>query len=201
MIAKFAAAVAIAAAALTAAGAAKAQDLNAMNNAFNAQLNAAMGRVQGNIVNQNMNDPRVVAAWRQNPRGMSLQQYAYAYAATGGFTPQGMANYNNTSQNIARQQQQAWAGYQGAVQNYRNAYNGWTAGQSANMQEAGRGLMGQQSYYNPYNGQNVALRYIQPGQTWSQGGYTYSMAPDGNYYASTGNGYWTRINPAAMSPR
>jgi hypothetical protein len=187
--------------ALAGAGGAQAQDITAMFNAQVAQQRAQEQAVIGGFVNQNMNNPQIVAAWRRNPRGMTLQQYAYAYAATGGFTPQGYANYGAASGQINARNQAAWQSYQQGVQNYRNAYNGYTGGFSANQQEAGRGLMGQQSYYNPANGQNVSLGYIQPGTTWSQGGYTYRMAPNGQYYATTGNGYWTPVNPSGRSPR
>ena len=187
--------------ALAAAGAAQAQDINAMFNAQVAQQRAQEQAVIGGVVNENMNNPQIVAAWRQNPRGMTLQQYAYAYAATGGFSPQGYANYGAASRQINARDQAAWQSYQQGAQAYRDAYNAYTNGFSANQQEAGQGLMGQQSYYNPANGQNVTLGHTQPGATWTEGGYTYQMAPNGQYYATTGNGYWTPVKPSARSPR
>ena len=57
-------------------------DINALNARMNAQMNAAMNQRTNSIVQGNINNPQIVAAWRANPRGMSLQQYAYMWGAT-----------------------------------------------------------------------------------------------------------------------
>ena len=173
-------------------------DINGMNAAFNARMNAQMNGQQAQIVGANMNDPRVMAMYRQNNRGLTPQQFAYQYAATGGFTPQGMQRYYDTSNQINNQTKQAWNGYQGAVQNYNNAYQGWTGGYAQNQQEAGRVMTGSQTYYDPASNSTVALRYLQPGQSYNDPstGRVYSMGANGQYWSSNGNGYWTQVNPA-----
>ena len=196
-------AVALAAAPAAASAQFANMDLNAMNNAFNARMNGQMAQQQNNITRQVLSDPRAMALYPTCGRGLTREQFAYKYAATAGCTAQGARAYMNNEANNSARVQRSWQGYQGAVQNYREAYGGWTAAQSANMQEAGRGLMGNGTYYDPAAGRNVELRYIQPGQTYrdSASGRTYAMDPNGRYWSTTGNGAWTPVNPAVRSPR
>ena len=121
VFAKTGIAAAIAFAALSAAPAAHAQNflntnLTAMNNQFNQRMNAQMAQQRNAIVQRNLTDPRVMAAYRAGVCGYGLtpQQFAYKYAATGGCTAQGYANYNNTSRAIA-------ANEGAAMQRYRMA--------------------------------------------------------------------------------
>ncbi|MBL8590960.1 MAG: hypothetical protein JNK46_20680 [Methylobacteriaceae bacterium] len=183
------------------AGSAAAQDLNAMNNAFNARMNAQMGAMQNSIIQQNLNNPQVMAMYRQHlAQGgrMSPQQFAYAYAATGGFSAQGYANYQATSNQIAAQQQQAMQGYRAAQDASRQAIGAWNQGFSNNMQEAGRNLMGQGSYVDPRSGGNVALNYLpSAGPSYNpQTGMYYAQDGAGRYWASRGDGYWVPMAPA-----
>ena len=91
-------------------------DFNRMNNDLTAQMNARMAQQQQQIVQNNLNDPQVMAAYRAGVCGPGLtpQQFAYKYAATGGCTAQGYANYNNTSRQIANSDA-------AAMQRYRDA--------------------------------------------------------------------------------
>ncbi len=178
-------------------------DINALNAQMNARMNQQMNQQQNSITANVLNNPQAMALYPTCGRGLTPQQFAYKYAATGGCTAAGYRAYMNQSQQIAGQQQQAWRGVQQAEQNYRNSYNGWTAGQSANMQEAGRNLGGQATYYDPAAGRNVQLGYVQPGQAYRDAatGRTYAMDPNGRYWSTTGDGRWTQVNPAARSPR
>jgi hypothetical protein len=143
-------------AALAAAPAAHAQglpdftrmNLNQMNQNFNNGLNAQMMQRQQQIVGQNMNDPRVIAAYRQNPRGMSFPQFAYMYGATAGFTPQGMANYNNTSNQIAANDAAAFRSYQQAQAARAQAMQQQQQGFYNNQYQAGMQLRGCQYRQN-----------------------------------------------------
>ncbi len=181
--------------------AASAQDLNAMNNAFNAQLNAQMGATQNSIIRRNLADPHVMALYRQHlAQGgrMTPEQFAYAYAATGGFTPQGYANYNNTSRQIGEQLQGSMQGLRNAEAARAQAQGQWSAGYINNQQEAGRGLMGQGSYVDPRSGSPVQLDYLPSAQPSynPQTGMYYMQDANGNYYASRGDGNWVPMAPA-----
>jgi hypothetical protein len=168
-----------------ATGGAWGQDISAMYNQWAAGQNAQMGQMLNGVVQQNMNDPRVVAMYNQAVasgqfRG-DLATFAYTYAATGGFSAEGMRAYADTSQQIARNEQQAWAGYQGAVQDYRDAYAGYTQGHSNNMQEAGRGLNGQSTYYG-YGGAQVLPHTWQANTVHDWQGQRYYVDQAGQYW-------------------
>lgn len=174
-------------------------DLTAYFNMWAANQNAQMNRLHNGIVQQNMNDPRVVALYQQMVasgqfRG-DLATFAYQYAATGGFTQQGMQAYAATSQDIANKERQAWTGYQGAVGAYRDAYNGYAGGYSANQAEAGAGLNGQ-STYSGYHGQQQLPHTWQPNTQHMHQGNRYYVDHGGQYWMAdpNGSGYWYPLN-------
>lgn len=178
-------------------------DINALNAQMNARMNQQMAQQQNSIVASVLNNPQAMALYPTCGRGLTPQQFAYKYAATGGCTAAGYRAYMNQSQQMAGRQQQAWRGVQQAEGNYRDAYNGWTAGQSANMQEAGRGLTGQGTYYDPSAGRNVQLGYLPSAQPYRDPntGRVYAQDGNGQYWSTTGDGRWTQVNPARRSPR
>jgi hypothetical protein len=72
------------------------------------QLSQQMQQTQANIIQQNLQNPQVQAMYQQHrAQGgtMSPEQFAYMYSATGGFPPEGMANYNRTTQDIQQRDQ------------------------------------------------------------------------------------------------
>ncbi len=205
---KSAAALAVSAAVCAAPSAAAAQnflnmDLNAMNQQFNARMNQQMATQQEQVIQQVLRSPQAMAMYPTCGRGLTPRQFAYKYAATGGCTAAGAQAYMRQSQDIARRDQQAFQGYQGAVQTYRNAYNGWTAGQSANLQEAGRGLMGRQTYYDPQSGRNLDMSYLPQGNGYydPRSGRSYVQDGRGGYVSAGADGVWRPVGPAARAPR
>jgi hypothetical protein len=191
------------AAIMAAVGAASAQDftqmdISGMNNQWAAGQNSQMQTMQNDLVSQNMNNPQVIAMYNQQVASGqfygSLADFAYKYAATGGFSAQGYANYNNTTNQTADQQRRAMVDYNSSVDNYRDAYNGYTGGYSDNSQESGRGLMGQSTYYG--NGTSQALPH-----TWEAGSYNnyqgnqYHVDQSGNYWMAdpNGSGSWQQM--------
>ncbi len=151
----------------------------------NQQAAEQVAYVQG-IVQQNMANPQIQAQYRQalaNGYRGSIDQYAYGYAATGGYTPQGYANYEATSAQIAAQQQNAMNGYQAAVQNSRNAIDGLNDVYSRNTNEAGNGLMGNGTYSSPYpNANQVLPDGWQPNTVNHYQGQDYWVDHAGNYF-------------------
>ena len=71
-----------------------------------------------------------------------------------------MANYNNTSRQIAARDAASVASYRQGQANYAAAIAERNGHASANIQEAGRGLQGQATYYNPMTGGYVPLSYM-----------------------------------------
>src|SRR5205823_5656899 len=77
-------------------------------------MNQQMQQQQAGIVQQNMQNPQVQAMHQDYiHRGgtMNFQQFAYNYAATGGFSAEGMARYNQSEQNIQQNERSAYDAY------------------------------------------------------------------------------------------
>jgi len=165
------------------------QDLTQMYNQQVQQQNAYFQQCTQQITQANMGNPQVQYAYQQyRAQGgpASFEQFAYMYAATGGFSQQGVQNYNQTSQNINAQQQNAWNGYQQAQQQSQQAINQWQNGYYRNQNEAGYNLTGQATYSTP-NGPQVLNYTNQPGY-YQVNGQNYYMDPGGNYYYVHPNG-------------
>jgi len=164
-------------------------DITQMYNQQVQQNNAYFQSQTQQMVQANMANPQVQYAYQQFlGRGgqASFEQFAYYYAATGGFSQQGIQNYNQTSQNINAQQQSAWNGYQQAQQQRQQAVQQWQSGYYQNQREAGYNLNGQATYSTPA-GPQVLYYNQQPGYS-QQNGQNYYMDPGGNYYYVHPNG-------------
>ena len=86
-------------------------DLNAMNNAFNANLNAAMAQSQSRIVAQVLQSPDFQAKYQAflgQGGQASPEQYALEYARFGGFTPEGIARGKVESKLLTRMGGKEW---------------------------------------------------------------------------------------------
>ncbi len=184
-----------------AAGTAAAQDFTQMDLSgwYNSQVqqqNAYMNNMQEQIIQQNMANPQIVAMYNQMVASGQfhgdLSTFAYNYAATGGF--QNTRGYYDTSNNIVNNERRAWNEYQGSVENYRNAYGGYTGGFSENMQEAGRGLMGQSTYYGYSGSQQLPHTWGANTTNYHQGNYYY-VDESGTYWMADPNnsGQWFRL--------
>ncbi len=174
---------------------AAAQDWNAINRAFDGQLNAQMAGTQDAIIRQNMADPRIQAMYAQAVasgqfRG-TLADYAYAYAATGGFSQQGYGNLMASNAQIAGQHDRMMADYWASQQAMRDAFAGWTGGFAANQAEAGLGLTGQSTYQGGYGAQQVPHTW-QPGGFYGWNGNTWHVDQTGQYWMAdpNGSGWW-----------
>jgi len=174
--------------------------LNCMQR-LQAEQNAEMGRRTQQIVQQAMQNPDCQAKYQQfRARGGQLpfDQYAYLYAATGGFTPRGIAYFRQTEARNHANEMQAWQGVLdaeaargGAQQEYMDRYH---EGQN----RAGLNLMSQGSYVNPNTGQTVQLPYIGPNTRFQdpQTGQVYARDDNGNFWAGQPNGTWSPMQPA-----
>ena len=170
-------------------------DITGMYNAWAQGQQMEMQAMQQQIIQQNMNDPNVIALYNQQvAAGLfqgDLASFAYKYAATGGMSAQGYANYNNTTNQIAEQYRGAYNDYNEGLQNYRDAYSGYTGGYATNAAEAGRGLMGQSTYQGYGNGQ-VLPHTWQPNSYNTYNGNSYYVDEGGRYYMAdpNGSGVW-----------
>lgn len=158
-----------------------------------------MQQSQQQIVQQNMNNPQVQALYQQHlMQGgrMSFEQFAYMYAATGGFSPQGIQNYYATSRQITAQEQQAYQGYLAAQRQRALAQRGLAEGFDRIMNESGHMLGGNSTYVHPGTGQPVVLPHVRPGEIHrDQAGQAYQMDNLGIYYVQAPNGLWYPMQP------
>ena len=141
-------------------------DYGAMADAVERQRAAQMQQmrqVEGQIVQQAMQDPVCQAHYRQHlAQGGQTPWPAFAYqcAATGRFSPEGMQAFRqNELRNQQAEQQRAMAlreteRARGAAQRQ------WMDGYARNQAEAGRVMQGQGSWTDPRTGQQHALPYM-----------------------------------------
>ena len=188
---------------VVAASAASAQDFtrmdfNAMNNAFNARMNASIASQERSIVNRNLNDPRVQAAYREHlAQGgrATPQQFAYWYAATAGGTPQGIANFEAAEARNRINELNALNRLRQAQAARGQAQADLWAGYHRNNAEFGKLLMGNSTYINPNTGSSYVLPHtLQAGQSYRDGAGNYFQTDArGNKYIYN-NGWWYPLN-------
>ena len=199
----------IAASALAVAAAlpteASAQDYGAMlrqSQMQSNQMSQQMNQMIGGMLQQKMQDPQVRAGYAQylanmRSRGLpevSFAAYAERHIATRGFTPEGMAFARNVDAGIQAQQQAGIRGLRdaeaargAAQQNNRDSY-------FRNQQEAGRGLMGQSTYYGQGGFQNALPHTWQPNTSHVYQGNTYVVNQSGQYYVRGADGWMYPVN-------
>ena len=170
-------------------------DTNALFTQMNGAMNRQMAGVERQVIAQAMNDPRCTAMYRDHRMqgGMlTPEQFAYEYAATGGFTPQGMANYRASEAANQAGERAAWRGLQQAEAARGSAQAEQAAHFAVNQQEAGRGLMGQSMWTEPTCGLSVALPQTLPPSTVHHdphSGRTFGTDASGNLFLWD-QGWW-----------
>jgi hypothetical protein len=182
---------------------AAAQDYTAMINAQMAQMDATLAQAQqqvNGIVQQKMQDPAVQAAYQRHvaqARASGLtpwnfETFAYNYAATGGFSAQGVAAWQqNEAANNARVMS-AWQGLQAAQADRAAAQADLSAGFARNQNEFGNQLMGN-STFSSANGYSSVLPHTWQANTYhNYDGNTYYVDQGGRYYAYS-NGSWVPL--------
>lgn len=182
---------------------ASAQDFTAMINARMAQMNQMLARGQqgvNNIVAQKMQDPAVQRAYQiaaaqaraQGRQPQDFQTYAYYYAATNGFSAQGLQNLRNVDASNQAQEQAAFQALQQAQQNRSNAIAGLNSGFSNNQNTFGNSLLGNSTFVAP-NGYASVLPHTWQANTYhNYNGTTFYVDNGGRYYAAS-NGYWVPL--------
>ena len=136
---------------LIAASTAHAQDLmnidvNAMNNAWNAQQNDMMNAQLNQMIWANANGPYVQQAYVQQVNtGLfygSIEEFAYKWIVTGGMSAEGYGRAMDTNAQIDSQHQTMMNGYWDSMGNYQSAYDGYTGGYAENQGQAGMIMLG-----------------------------------------------------------
>lgn len=173
------------------------------------QLNQIVGQGDQQVdalVHQAMQDPSlqlryqqyVQQAQQQGTQVLDFYTYTYYYLATNGFSQQGVAAWQAGEAANNAKVQQAYQGYQAAVENYRNTFAEGQRQTFENNWEMGNVIAGNSTWTNPSTGQNYTLPYagVEPGQSWydpnsgmyfwynpyNQQNGPYYISPDGQYY-------------------
>ena len=152
------------------------------------------------IVQQTMVNPDCAGKYRRYLTyggRMNYETFAYYYAATRGFSPEGIAYFNQTELRNNAAEMAALMRLRDAEQQSGQAIGQWQNGFSANQNEFGNLLMGNSTYFNPQTGTNQVLQHVQPNvpTTDPNTGHVYQMDNLGNYYVMMPNGSWYPMGP------
>lgn len=166
------------------------------------QLTQQMQQAQANIIQQNLQNPQVQAMYQQHlAQGgtMTPEQFAYNYAATGGFSPEGMANYNRTTQDIQQRDQASINAYRD--NQYRNNVDMQNRFQRNDeiAHQRGNLLNGTTEYVDPSTGAQYNLSHTtQPNSPTYNPNTGESFYPDnqGNYQRIDQNGWQNGLEEA-----
>jgi hypothetical protein len=164
------------------------------------QLAAQMQAGEQQIVQQAMQDPNCQALYQQHLAGggqLPFHQFAWQYAATGGFTPDGIARFQRGERGNQEREGQSLAGYRNAQYQRGLAQNGYAQGYFHNQAEAGNVLQGNSSWVDPQSGQTRALAYM-GGNAYvdANTGQQFVRDDSGQYYTRDSYGNWYAMNPA-----
>lgn len=177
-----------------------AQDFNAMNAAFNQQMNAQMQAATNNIVQTNMRDPYIQQQYRiyqQQGGQLNFPGYCFRYAETGGFTPEGTRRAMNTSNQIHQQDMGNYSGYvEYSRRMKQQTYDERNATQDKWARQRGENLTAQSTYVNESDGSSWQLpNNASPGQMFQDGrtGTFFTMDGQGQYWMNNGHG-WQPMN-------
>lgn len=164
------------------------------------QLEREMQARTADIVQRTMQNPDCWAKYQQHlAQGgtLSYPQFAYQYAATGGFTPDGIRRYRESEQQNQQKERQAWQDWQRAQRERGQAQQNHADGYGRNQNQAGDVLQGRSWWIDPTTGQTQSLPYLGPNQGYVdyQTGNRYWRDESGRYAVQTPTGQWYWMVP------
>jgi hypothetical protein len=181
----------------------QAQDYGAMVQQSMNRMNQIVRQAEqraGDAVQQRMQNPQVQQQYQQYVRQMqsqgrppmNFQTYAYYHVYTNGFSQGGIDHMRNNEAGIRAREMQSVQGLRDAQANRARVMQQQRDSYFHNQQEAGRGLMGQSTYYG-YGGQRV-LPHTWQNNSWHQyQGQQYHVDEGGRYYVRGNDGYYYPI--------
>ena len=173
-----------------------AQDLNAMNAAFNQQMNAQMQSTTNNIVLTNTRNPWVQQQYRlyqQQGGRLDFPNYCFRYAETGGMTWEGTQKAMQSSNQIHQQDMNNYQRYVDGSRAMQQATYDWRNHvQDKWARQRGENLTAQSTYVNGSTGSSWQLpNNASPGQVFQDGrtGTAFWMDGQGQYWMNNGQGW------------
>lgn len=165
-----------------------------------ANLSARMQQAEQQLVQRVMQDPRCQAMYQQHLAGggrLTFEQFAWQYAATAGFTPDGIARFRAGEASNQQREHAAWQAYREAEQQRGEAQQANMDGYARNQREAGRVMRGDSSWVDPTTGAQRAVSYLGPNDAVDPGtGQRFHRDDTGRYYAQGADGLWYPMQPA-----
>ena len=161
-----------------------------------ANMAAQMQQMQQGIVQQNMQNPQVQQMYQQHlAQGgtMSFEQFAYGYAATGGYSQQGKQQYYQNEQMIQRNEQAAIGRYRDSQAENYQAMQDMHQRNSEIAHHRGNTLNGTTDYRDPSNGNTYNLPHNMPPNSYQydyNSGQVFRNDQQGNYQRGGNDGYW-----------
>lgn len=164
------------------------------------QLDREIQARTADIVQRTMQNPDCYAKYQQHlAQGgtLSYPQFAYQYAATGGFTPEGIQRYRTSEQQNQQREHEAWQELQRAQRQRQRAQQQHADRYSRNQNQAGDILQGRSWWIDPTTGQRQSLPYIGPNQGYvdPNTGNRYWRDESGRYAVQTPSGQWAWMVP------
>ena len=164
------------------------------------QLDREMQARTADIVQRTMQNPDCYAKYQQHlAQGgtLSYAQFAYQYAATGGFTPDGIRRYRQSEQQNQQAEYQKWQELQQAQRQRGQAQQQYADSYRRNQSQAGDVLQGKSWWIDPTTGQTQSLPYLGPNQGYvdPQTGNRYWRNEQGYYAVQTPGGQWYWMTP------
>lgn len=162
-------------------------------------MSQQMRQMESGIVQRNMQNPEVQARYQQYRASggtMSFDQFAYQYAATAGFTPDGVGRWNQSERSIQQREQQAVQQYRQNQEQNAEALRQMHQRNADIARQRGNLLNGTTDYIDPSTGERHNLPHtIQPNTGYYDSGTNqgYYNDPQGNYYRGTPNGDWQEL--------
>jgi hypothetical protein len=166
------------------------------------QLSQTMAQRQHQMLQQRMQDPQVQSAYRahlQQMRSTGRQPMDFAtftgeYIYTNGFSREGIAHRNRIESGNRAAEMNRWQGVRVAEQNRASSMQQQRDSYSENQREAGRGLMGQSTYYGPNGSATVLPHTWQPNSRHRYQGNTYQVNASGQIFVHGSDGWWYPLN-------
>ena len=161
-------------------------------------MNAQMQAMQRGIVQQNMQNPRVREMYQGYLRSggtLSFETYAYNYAATGGFTPEGMARYRLSESQIQQNERRAIEDYRASQAASAEALGRMHERNSEIAHARGNLLNGTTDYRNPRTGAEYNLPHTLPDESVFRdpaSGNVFRNDAQGNYQEEE-EGTWEQL--------
>lgn len=159
-------------------------------------LSYQMANAEQAIVTQNLAHPQVQMLYQQHRMqggGMSPQQFAYMYAATAGFTPDGTRRFRQTEMVNQANEASSYQGYLAAQRARGLAQQNYADRFQANNAEFGNLLQGNSTWYGGWNGGATVLPHTLPNHSYydDQGtGNSFYQDNQGQFHQQGQNGDW-----------